>query len=76
MTPPGKGMVTARILRYWKFNLLIYKATQHKNYNIEALHLILQVDHTLSLREAAQACTVNTTNVKGHNIPMDLHLEH
>jgi len=68
-----------RILRCWKFNLLLYKATQRKNYSIEALNLILQVNYTLSPREAAQVkwCrTVNTSNLKGHNIPMDLHLEH
>jgi len=68
-----------RILRGWKFNLLAYKAAQLKNYSIEALNLILQVNHVLSPREAAQVkwCrTVNTTNLKGNNIPMDLHLEH
>ena len=68
-----------RIMRNWKFNLLAYKAAQQKNYSIEALNLILQVNHVLSPRQAAQVkwCrTVNTTNLKGNNIPMDLHLEH
>jgi len=68
-----------RIMRNWKFNLLAYKAAQQKNYSIEALNLFLQVNHVLSPRQAAQVkwCrTVNTTNLKGNNIPMDLHLEH
>ena len=68
-----------RIIRNWKFNLLAYEAAQWKNYSIEALNLILQVNHISSPREAAQVkwCqTVNTTNLKGNNIPMDLHLEH
>ena len=68
-----------RILRMWKCNLLAFKAAKRKNYNIEALNLILQTNHVLSPREAAQVkwCrTVNTTGYKGHNIPMDLHLEH
>jgi len=68
-----------RIFRIWKYNLLAFKAGKHKNYSIEALNLILQVNHLLSPREAAQVkwCrTVNTTDRKEHNIPMDLHLEH
>jgi len=42
------------IIQTWKFNLLVFKATRRKNYSIEALNLILQVQHTLSPREAAQ----------------------
>jgi len=68
-----------RIIRSWKFNLLAFKAANHKNYSKEALNLILRVNHLFSPREAAQVkwCrTVNTTNRQGHNIPMDLHVEH
>jgi len=68
-----------RIIRCWKFNLLAFKASNRKNYSIEALNLLLQVNFLLSPREAAQVkwCrTVNTTNLQGCNIPMDLHLEH
>ena len=68
-----------RMLRCWKFNFLAFKAAKRKNYSIEALNLLLQVNYLLSPREAAQVkwChTVNTMNHQGHNIPMDLHLEH
>ena len=68
-----------RILRMWKHNLLTFKAAKRKNYSIEALNLILQVNHVLSQREAAQVkwCrTVITTGYGGHNISMDLHLEY
>lgn len=67
------------MLQCWKFNLLAFKAGKRKNYSIEALNLLLQVNYLLSPREAAQVkwCrTVNTMNHQGHNIPMDLHLEH
>lgn len=43
-----------RIIRNWKFNLLVYKAAKQKNYSIEALTLLLQVNHLLSPRAAAQ----------------------
>ena len=68
-----------RIVRMWKLNLLIFKSAKRKNYSIEALNLILQVDHILSPREAAQvkwSRTVNTTSCPGNNMPMGLHLEH
>jgi len=68
-----------RIVRTWKFNLLVFKATRRNNYLIEALNLILQVEHILSPREAAQVMwsrTVNTINCPGDNVPVDLHLEH
>ena len=68
-----------RLVRVWKFNLLIFKAARRKNYAIEALNLILQVKYFLSPREAAQVkwCRcINTTNLPGRNIPMDLYLEH
>ena len=68
-----------RLIRCWKFNLLAFKSARRKNYSIEALNLLLQVNHILSPREAAQVkwCrSVNTSGRQGHNIPMDLHLEH
>ena len=66
-------------MRMWRFNLLLFKAARHKNYAIEALNLILQVNYLLSPREAAQVkwCRcINNTNQPGRNIPMDLHLEY
>lgn len=68
-----------RIIRNWKFNLLVYKAAKRKNYSIEALNLLLQINYFLSPREAAQVkwCRcINTIGRQGCNIPMDLHLEH
>jgi len=68
-----------RLMRNWKFNLLVFKAARCKNYRIEALNIILQANYLLSPRESAQLkwCRcVNTSNQQGHNIPMDLHLEH
>ena len=67
-----------RLVRVWKFLLLIFKAAKRKNYSIEALNLQLQINYTLSARQAAQLkwSRVNTTNIVGRNIPMDLHLEH
>ena len=68
-----------RLMRIWKFLLLIFKAAKRKNYSIEALNLLLQVNFTLSARQSAQVkwCRcINTTNIAGRNIPMDLHIEH
>jgi len=51
-----------------------------KNYSIKALNLQLQVNYTLSPRQAAQVkwsrCIINTTNWVEKNILMELHLEH
>lgn len=38
-----------RILRYWKFLLVVFKATRHHNY---AVNLLLQVNYHLSGRES------------------------
>ena len=68
-----------RIIRNWKFNLLVFKAGKRKNYSIEAVNLLLQLDHLLSPREAAQlkwSRCINTSGRQGCNILMDLHMEH
>lgn len=68
-----------RIIRNWKFNLLAFKAGRRKNYSIEAVNLLLQLQHLLSPREAAQlkwSRCINTSGRQGCNIPMDLHMEH
>ena len=68
-----------RIIRNWKFNLLAFKAGKRKNYSIEAVNLLLQVQYLLSPREAAQlkwSRCINTSGRQGCNIPMDLHMEH
>ena len=68
-----------RLIRNWKFNLLIFKATGRKNYSKKALNLLLQINYFLSPRESAQLkwCRcVNTSGQQGTNISMDLYLEH
>ena len=68
-----------RLIRNWKFNLLIFKAARRKNYSKETLNLLLQVNYLLSSRESAQLkwCRcINTCGRQGTNISMDLYLEH
>ena len=68
-----------RLIRNWKFNLLIFKAAGRNNYSKEALNLLLQINYFLSPRESAQLkwCRcVNTSGQQGTNISMDLYLEH
>jgi L1 cell adhesion molecule like protein len=68
-----------RILRCWRFLLLIFKATQRKNYSIEALNLLCQNHFFLSERQSMQLLwsrSINTHGIAGHNIPSDLFMEH
>ena len=68
-----------RVLRCWKFLLLLFKATQHKNYSLEALRLLLQFEFLLPQRQAQQLLHsrfVNTRGLLGHNVSCDLHMEH
>ena len=68
-----------RILRYWKFLLVVFKVGDRHNYAKEAVNLLLQYKYLLSPRKAAQLAwsrCVNTTGKVGGNIPCDLHLEH
>ena len=67
-----------RILRYWKFLLIIFKVTKHYNYAKETVNLLLQ-HHMMADRQKAQLLwsrCVNTRGVAGGNIPCDLHNEH
>jgi L1 cell adhesion molecule like protein len=68
-----------RIIRCWKYFLLLFKANGRKNYATEALNLLIQLNFTLSPRMAAQLKwnrTVNVHNRPGKNISSDLHMEH
>ena len=68
-----------RLIRCWKFFLLIFKATNHKNYSIEAFNLLAQYYVLLPPRLAGQLLYsrfVNTHGKPGCNIPCDLHMEH
>lgn len=68
-----------RILRYWKFLLIIFKATNHYNYGKEAVNLLYQYYFKFSDREKIQLLwnrCVNTKGRRGTNIPCDLFMEH
>ena len=68
-----------RVLRYWKFLLLLFKMDNRRNYSCEAAKLLLDYQYFLSPRQAAQlkwSRFVNTHGRKACNIPGDLHLEH
>eukprot|EP00731_Ephydatia_muelleri_P020729 Em0013g456a len=68
-----------RVLRCWKYFLLIFRATQHKNYCIEALNLLMQYYYILPQQYAEQMLWgrfVNSEGGPGQNISTDLHMEH
>ena len=68
-----------RILRYWKFLLIIFKSSRNYNYAKDAVNPLLSHRYLLSDRKAAQLLwsrTINTKGRQGCNIPMDLHMEH
>ena len=67
-----------RIITYWKFLMVIFKEEGHFNYAKEGFNLLAQ-SLLFSPRKAAELkwCrTVNTHGRAGHNIPVDLHMEH
>ena len=68
-----------RLMLVWKLLLLIFKATNRRNYSKEAAILLLQKESLLPKRQAAQLVWsrfVNVRGIPGHNIPTDLHMEH
>ena len=68
-----------RILIYYKFFLLVYKAGKCHNYCKEIINLLLQYNFLLTERQAQQLkwCRcVNTQGKPGTNVSCDLHLEH
>eukprot|EP00731_Ephydatia_muelleri_P020858 Em0013g585a len=68
-----------RVLRCWKYFLLFFRATKHKNYCIEAFNLQMQYYYILPKRYAEQMLWgrfINSEGGPGHNIPADLHMEH
>lgn len=59
--------------------LPIFKASGRKNYSIEAVKLLNQLEFELTERESAELKWnrfINVHGVKGKNIPCDLHMEH
>lgn len=70
-----------RVHRCWKYLLPIFKSSGRKNYSIEALQMLNQVEFTLTRRESAELIWNRFVNTHGHgrkgrNIPCDLHMEH
>ena len=68
-----------RVLRYWKFLLLLFKMDNRRNYSCEAAKLLLDYQYFLTPRQAAQLKWSRFVNTQGRlacNIPGDLHLEH
>ena len=68
-----------RVLRLYKYLMLIWKATGHKNYAIEAFTLLSQYHLLLPQNLAEQlkwSRFVNVHGLPGHNISCDLHMEH
>ena len=67
-----------RIVRYWKFLMVIFKTENHYNYANEGFNFLAQTT-LLSPRKVSElkwSRTVNTSGRKGKNIPVDLHMEH
>lgn len=54
-----------RVLRYWKFMLVEFKLTIHRNYAKEAVNLLLQYNYILSEREKAQLPWSHFVNTRG-----------
>ena len=72
----GDGL---RVLRCWKYLLLLFKASQKKNYSIEAFQFLCQYHFYLPPQQAQQLLYSRFVNVhgrEGRNIPCDLHMEH
>ena len=68
-----------RIMRCWKFLLLYFRFAGHTKYAQEALNIHLLLNGCASPRVASQLCwgrVVSTRGGKGHNLPINLHMEH
>uniref|UniRef100_A0A1X7TRY5 DUF6589 domain-containing protein n=2 Tax=Amphimedon queenslandica TaxID=400682 RepID=A0A1X7TRY5_AMPQE len=68
-----------RVMRIWKYLMVIFKKTGHRNYAKEAAILLIQYHYMSSERVATQLMLSRFVNTKGRtgcNIPCDLHLEH
>ena len=68
-----------RVLRMWKYFLLLFRATGHTNYALEALTLLLQCNVFLPpnlVEQIKWSCFINVHGQLGRNISCDLHMEH
>ena len=69
----------SRILRCWRYFMLIFKHRQRKNYCQEALNILGQYHFFLTARQSQQLIwsrCINVHGIPGRNIPCDLFLEH
>ena len=67
-----------RVIRCWKFMMLIFKAYNHTKYSFAALHMQISIKALLTPRQAHSFIwnrMVNTKGGLGKNISMDLRLE-
>jgi hypothetical protein len=68
-----------RILRCWKYLLLIFKAHNHTKYGLAALHLFAKTKAMLTAQQAHSLVwdrTISNKGGLGKNISLDLRLEH
>ncbi len=68
-----------RILRCWRYLMLVFKSSGRKNYSIEAFSLLAQYHFLFTERMRMQLLWSRTVNVHGRpgkNIACDLHNEH
>jgi len=68
-----------RILRCWRYMLLMFKASNKTKYSVEAFNALVQYHFVFNDKLRNQLLWSRTTNVhgkKGKNVPMDLHMEH
>ena len=67
-----------RVYALWKYDFLLFKEYNHKNYSILAFDLVAKKEPMVSEREAHQLIHnrfINQLGGIGHNIPLDLALE-
>uniref|UniRef100_A0A1X7TAC3 DUF6589 domain-containing protein n=1 Tax=Amphimedon queenslandica TaxID=400682 RepID=A0A1X7TAC3_AMPQE len=68
-----------RILRCWRYLMLVFRSRQRKNYCIKGLNLLAQFHFYLNERQSHQLIwsrCINIHGLPGQNVPCDLFLEH
>ena len=67
-----------RIMRYWKFLMIVFRKEQHFNYSNEALKLTVQslILSPRKVMELKWSRCINTQGRPGKNVSLDLHMEH
>ena len=68
-----------RVIRIWKYLMVIFRKNGNRNYAKEAAALLISCNFTSSERVATQTITSRFVNTKGRagcNLSCDLHMEH